>query len=106
MGFLNFFKGPDINHGVAEFSDNPRGWLLDVRTEGEYRSGHIPNSKNVPLHGIEQVAAMIPDRSAPIYLYCQSGGRSRRGESRLLDMGYRNVKNLGSILDYKGPLEY
>ena len=53
MGFFDFMKGPDINQGVKEYSATDGAVLLDVRTPDEYRQGHIPGSKNVPLQSID-----------------------------------------------------
>ena len=41
MGLLDLFKRPDINQGVREYSSVPGALLVDVRTPGEYREGHI-----------------------------------------------------------------
>ena len=49
MGFLDYFKTPDINQGVAEFVNTPNSLLLDVRSEDEYAAGHIPGSVNLPM---------------------------------------------------------
>ena len=53
MRFFDFLKGPDINQGVKEYSTTDSAVLLDVRTPDEYRQGHIPGSKNVPLQSID-----------------------------------------------------
>lgn len=66
MGFFDFLKGPDINQGVKEYSTTDGAVLLDVRTLDEYRQGHIPGSKNVPLQSINKVAGMIDNKSTPI----------------------------------------
>ena len=58
MRFFDFLKGPDINQGVKEYSTTDGAVLLDVRTPDEYRQGHIPGSKNVPLQSISKVAGM------------------------------------------------
>ena len=105
MGFFDFFKGPDINQGVKEFQDTSGGVLLDVRTPDEYRQGHIPGSKNVPLQSISKVAGMIDNKSTPIFVHCLSGARSRQAAAILKQMGYTNVKNIGGISAYAGKVE-
>ena len=68
MRFFDFLKGPDINQGVKEYSTTDGAVLLDVRTPDEYRQGHIPGSKNVPLQSIDKVADMIDNKATPIFV--------------------------------------
>ena len=65
MRFFDLLKGPDINQGVKEYSTTDSAVLLDVRTPDEYRQGHIPGSKNVPLQSIDKVAGMIDNKATP-----------------------------------------
>ena len=105
MGFFDFLKGPDIGEGVREYNATPGAVLLDVRTPEEYREGHIPGSKNVPLQSISKVADMIDNKSTPIFVHCLSGARSRQAAAILKQMGYINVKNIGGISAYAGKVE-
>jgi len=105
MGFFDFLKGPDINQGVKEYSTTDGAVLLDVRTPDEYRQGHIPGSKNVPLQSISKVADMIDNKSTSIFVHCLSGARSRQAAAILKQMGYTNVKNIGGISAYAGKVE-
>ncbi len=67
--------------------------VIDVRTAGEYASGHIPGAVNIPF---DQVARRIAEIDAPhgVALYCMVGPRARKGESALLAAGYENVLHL------------
>ena len=105
MRFFDFLKGPDINQGVKEYSTTDSAVLLDVRTPDEYRQGHIPGSKNVPLQSISKVADMIDNKSTSIFVHCLSGARSRQAAAILKQMGYTNVKNIGGISAYAGKVE-
>ena len=105
MRFFDFLKGPDINQGVKEYSTTDSAVLLDVRTPDEYRQGHIPGSKNVPLQSISKVAGMIDNNSTPIFVHCLSGARSSQATDILKQMGYTNVKNIGGISAYAGKVE-
>ena len=105
MGFFDFLKGPDIGQGVSEYRSTPGAILLDVRTLEEYREGHIPGSKNVPLQAIGGAAAVIKEKGTPIFTYCHSGARSAQAVSALRSMGYTNAKNIGGIAAYAGKVE-
>ena len=105
MGFFDFLKGPDINQGVKEYSTTDGAVLLDVRTPDEYRQGHIPGSKNIPLQSINKVTGVIDNKATPIFVHCLSGARSRQASAILQQMGYTNVKNIGGISTYAGKVE-
>ena len=105
MRFFDFLKGPDINQGVKEYNATDGAVLLDVRTPDEYRQGHIPGSKNVPLQSIDKVTVMINNKATPIFVHCLSGARSRQAAAVLQQMGYSNVKNIGGISAYTGKVE-
>jgi phage shock protein E len=80
-----------------------REWLkkgarvLDVRSEGEFRGGHLPGALNIPLDRLrDEVVRLGPDKEQPLLLHCLRGTRSGMGKGMLKKMGYRNVFNLGS----------
>ena len=104
MGFFDFFKQPDINQGIKDYQATPGAILLDVRTSEEYRGGHIPGSKNIPLQAIDKVASVAENKDTVLYVYCQSGARSRQATSMLQGMGYTNVNNIGGIAAYSGKV--
>lgn len=105
MGFLDFFKQADINQGVKDYKNTPGGVLLDVRTPQEYRGGRIPGSRNLPLQGLDRVQMVVRDKTAPLFVYCHSGARSGQAVRLLQRMGYTNVRNIGGIMAYSGPVE-
>ncbi len=67
--------------------------VIDVRTAGEFDSGHIPGALNIPF---DQLAERIAKVEAPrgVALYCMIGPRARKGESALLAVGYEKVLHL------------
>src|SRR5690606_20381887 len=51
--------------------------IIDVRTPGEYQSGHIKNAQNINVQSGDFKTKMGNfDREKPIYIYCRSGSRS------------------------------
>ena len=105
MGSLGFSRRPSIEQGLKEFSAAPGAVLLDVRSAQEYRDGHIPGSKNLPLRLIDEAASVVEHMDAPIYVYCLSGVRSQQAADKLQEMGYENAKSIGGISSYAGQLE-
>jgi len=105
VGFFHFFRQPDINQGVKEYQTVPGAVLLDVRTPQEYREGHIPGSRNVPLQTIDKVAAVVDNKDKALFVYCYSGARSNQAAGMLQRMGYSNVTNIGGIAAYAGEVE-
>lgn len=67
--------------------------LLDVRTSGEWKAGHVPGARHVPLDRVASSAGGVPpDRT--IVTVCQSGLRSARAAQMLAGRGW-DVVNLG-----------
>lgn len=62
--------------------------LVDVREPGEYRSGHVPGSINMPLSAFDPAA--LP-RDKRVVLICLSGGRSGRALAQLRQAGVETV---------------
>ncbi len=105
MGIFAFLKAPDINQGVEEYQATSGAVLLDVRTPREYREGHIPGSKNIPLQTLDEIEKIVENKAAPIFVHCFSGSRSRQATAILRQMGYSNVENIGGISAYHGKVE-
>ena len=105
MNLLSNLMGPDLAEGLKEYEAVPGAILLDVRTPEEYSQGHIKGSRNLPLQEITKAEEILEDKDAPVYLYCQSGARSRRAAGFLEKIGYRDVHNIGGLAGYKGELE-
>ena len=105
MRMQNFLKQTDINQGVYEYLRRQDAKLLDVRSPAEYIQGHIPGSMNIPLHSIEDLEYLVDNKALPLFLYCQTGARSRMAAMQLKDMGYENVYNIGGIATYEGTVE-
>jgi rhodanese-related sulfurtransferase len=70
--------------------------VLDVRTPGEFAGGHVPGAVSLPMgFSVDDPALASLDRSEPVYVICQSGGRSSRAADQLARAGYRAVNVTG-----------
>ena len=78
--------------------------LIDTREESEWQRGHLPQAIHLSKGIIERdVEQRIPDKDAPIVLYCGGGFRSALAADSLQKMGYTNVESMDD--GWRGWLE-
>jgi len=69
--------------------------FVDVREPDEFKAGHIPGAKSIPRGTVEwMIPKNIADKNASIVIYCEHGSRGALATYTILQMGYKNVKNL------------
>lgn len=90
--FKNLFKQkPPIN--FLELMQ--RGAIIvDVRTPGEYMTGHIKGALNIPINTLVSHLNKLP-KNKPLITCCASGMRSATGRQFLISKGYEEVYNGG-----------
>jgi rhodanese-related sulfurtransferase len=76
-------------------------FLVDVRSEDEYKVGHIKTAKNIPLQNLKIVAeSTFKNKDDFIVVYCLSGKRALSAAKTLIKMGYTEVYDFGSVNKY------
>jgi len=71
--------------------------VIDVRSSGEFISGHLSAAINIPLDEIETaMPRRVTDKNQVLLLHCQSGVRSALAMRKLRKADYVRVFNLGS----------
>ncbi len=70
--------------------------VLDVRTESEYKSGHLKQAINTP--NIKERVILL-DKNKHYYLHCRVGGRSAIASQILVSNGFEHVFNLNAKLE-------
>lgn len=79
--------------------------LIDVREKIEFKNGFIPNAINIPLSELKGRINDIP-KNKEVFLYCQSGMRSRQAASILKKNGFAQLAQLqGGILSWRGKIK-
>ncbi|MCI8561374.1 MAG: FAD-dependent oxidoreductase [Dorea sp.] len=73
--------------------------LLDVRTTGEYRSGHIEGFQNIPVDELRKRLDEVK-KGKPVYVICQSGLRSYIACRILAGNGYDAYNFAGGFRFY------
>jgi len=96
MILLSFFKKLFGSAHTVDFTTlvNKGAQIVDVRSPGEYKSGHIKGSKNIPLQELDNNLHTL-NKSKPIITCCASGIRSASAKRRLLQKGFSEVYNGG-----------
>ncbi len=64
--------------------------IVDVRTEEEYKAGHIKNAVNVPLDNILANDFDL-DKNENLVIHCRTSGRSMRAIEALLSLGFKDL---------------
>ena len=70
--------------------------IIDVRTEAEWDTGHLEGALHIEWQDILNISSDV-QKNEEIYLYCRSGNRSGKATKILIEAGYINAKNAGSI---------
>ena len=69
--------------------------LVDTREDNEWARGHLPGAIHLGKGIIERdIEKTIPDKDAPLVLYCGGGFRSALAADNLQKMGYQNVVSM------------
>ena len=90
--FLSF---PLIAQGVL---------VIDVRTTQEWQSGHLEEAMHIEWQDILSISESV-SKDKEIYLYCRSGNRSGKATKILIDAGFINAINAGSIQEANNLLK-
>lgn len=80
---------------AEELHKDPQMIILDVRTPGEHKAGHIPRAVNINLYDKdfgERLDAL--DKSKPVLVYCASGNRSVPAAKTLAAKGFDKLYHL------------
>jgi rhodanese-related sulfurtransferase len=104
MNFLQTLFGPpmpaitpnELNEKMKGPSPK-RPYLIDVRQPEEFRAGHIPGAKLVPLGELSQRLEELPT-NREIVCVCASGSRSHSATKMLLRAGYNAINMQGGML--------
>ena len=76
--------------------------ILDVRTPGEFMTGHIQGAQNIDFESESfesQIEAL--DKTSTYAVYCRSGNRSGQAVKVMQDAGFGNLYNLdGGVIDW------
>ncbi len=104
--FEFLFKGEGNSVSVNEL-DGLLGKinLIDIREPDEYKAGHVPTAKNIPMNTILSKTDKYIDKSKEYHIICHSGLRSSKTCSVLKGNGFNVINVSGGTGRYRGNLE-
>lgn len=71
--------------------------VIDVRSKGEFSSGHHPGAVNIPLDSLAGQMKKLGASDRPLVVYCASGGRSAQAAAQLRAAGFTDVTDAGGL---------
>jgi len=89
---------------IRDLINDENATIVDVRTPGEYMSGNVAGSINIPLNEVPSRVDEFKGLSRPIIVCCLSGGRSGQAAAFLSANGVEEVYNGGGWMEVNGAL--
>ena len=89
---------------IRDLINEENATIVDVRTPGEYMSGNVAGSINIPLNEVPSRVDEFKGLSRPIIVCCLSGGRSGQAAAFLSANGVDEVYNGGGWMEVNGAL--
>ena len=81
--------------------------MLDVRTVGEFASGHIAGARNIDWTGADFATAVAGlDKEKPYFVYCASGRRSSEAVAKMQELGFKRLYNMAGGIQSWQALGY
>lgn len=66
-------KTIDVHELKRIMENDPTVQIVDVRSQDEFESGHVPRAVNIPL---EQLEARLDDLGGRVAIFCRTGNRA------------------------------
>ena len=90
---------------ATETPEKESRMIIDVRTPAEFAGGHLDGAVNIDIQSPEFVNQIDGlDRNGSYVVYCRSGNRSGMAMAQMLDMGFTDVSNAGSVEEASASL--
>ena len=97
-----------VRHGgvspteAVHLMNREKASVIDVSEPGEYATGHIVGSRNVPIGRLEVAPELPKNKTLPLILVCATGKRAARAAKALEAKGYtKTVVLAGGLAGWK-----
>lgn len=99
----NGFKTVDVDEFSKLIAGNEGIQLLDVRSQEEYKDGHIAGAKLIDVNDstfIDKATVQL-NKKKPVAVYCRSGRRSAKAANAMVKAGFQVINLDGGILAWQ-----
>ncbi len=88
---------------AASFVRQSKPLILDVRTPGEFKRGHLADAVLIPVQELQRrITELSAYRDRDILVYCATGNRSTVASKIMIDRGFSHIANLRyGIVDWQ-----
>jgi rhodanese-related sulfurtransferase len=86
-----------VKPGAARALVDAGARLVDVRSPGEFASGHLPGALNIPVGELASRTNEVGAKDRPVVVYCRSGVRSASAAGLLKGARFTAVHDLGPV---------
>lgn len=87
-------KGASVNvQDAIQLANREHGIFIDIRSPEQFKTGSIPQSRNIPSADLESKAASLP-KNKPIILVCDTGQKTGAAVGTLRKLGFERVVSI------------
>lgn len=101
---FRFHRNKKVREEIRALGDPSTIQFVDVRSEAEFLSSGLPQSKNIPLQSVSTRSDEL-DKSKPVVVFCASGTRSGVAKGIFVSKGFSKVINGGSLNNVRASLQ-
>lgn len=103
LALFNFFnpacaaeaKNITVDEAAKIVQSNTNIVVIDVRTPGEFQSGHIKGATNININDKEFAKKMAAlDKNKTVIIHCAAGGRSARACEQIKKLDFKNMLHM------------
>jgi rhodanese-related sulfurtransferase len=78
---------------VTQLVNRESALVLDVCTDKEFETSHIPDAVNLPLSQLKDEAdkTLSKSKDKPVIISCRSGNRSKSAAKKLAKLGFKDL---------------
>lgn len=99
---INEISVIELNEQIQNCKDNI---IIDVRELFEYEICRLEHAVLMPLSSFEEEVQSL-DKTKSYVVMCKLGGRSSKAAQLMLDLGFKNVRNLkGGIIEWAEKID-